>query len=245
MQELLDDAAKAGNLPELLRSKDSYALPTLVPNFGFVRAAVVPRARPLPLAVVALLLGGTAAGGMPVLTEYARTRPDPFLVGISGVLKKNKCGCPPGPQPYPHGEGWVAAGTQCEGVPLVGAHRLPPCPAVLQEWKHRRDDGGVLRPSRDRREARRRARRREHQEHQQRVRLPTRPVRRRSVGGGRLRLRRPAGGQRCTMRRPTAPSAPARSCSSAAPISASRTRTGTAVPPAATPTGRAHPIGAG
>ena len=98
MQELLNDAAKAGNLPEILRSKDSsYALPTLVPNFGFVRAGVVLRARLLPLAVVALLLGGTAAGGMPVLTEYARTRPDPFLVGISGVLKKTNAAAPRDP----------------------------------------------------------------------------------------------------------------------------------------------------
>ena len=101
MQELLNDAAKAGNLPEILRSKDSYALPTLVPNFGFVRAAVVLRARLLPLAVVALLLGGTAAGGMPVLTEYARTRPDPFLVGISGVLKKTNAAAPRDPSHTP------------------------------------------------------------------------------------------------------------------------------------------------
>ena len=97
MQELLNDAAKAGNLPEILRSKDSCALPILVPNFGFVRAAVVLRARLLTLAVVALLLGGTAAGGMPVLTEYARTRPDPFLVGISGVLKKTNAAPPRDP----------------------------------------------------------------------------------------------------------------------------------------------------
>ena len=97
MQELLNDAAKAGNLPELLRFANSYALPTLVPNFGFVRAAVRLYARLLPLAVVALLLGGTAAGGMPVLTEYARTRPDPFLVGISGVLKKTNAAAPRDP----------------------------------------------------------------------------------------------------------------------------------------------------
>ena len=97
MQELLDDAAKAGNLPELLRDTDGHALPTLVPNLGFVRAAVVLRARLLPLAVVALVLGGTAAGGMPVLTEYAKTRPDPFLVGISGVLKKANAAAPRDP----------------------------------------------------------------------------------------------------------------------------------------------------
>ena len=38
------------------------------------------------------------------------------------------------------------------------------------------------------------------------------------------------------MRRPTAPSAPARNCSSAAPIRPSRTSTGNAVPPTAMPT---------
>ena len=103
MQELINDAAKAGNLPELLRDTDEYALPTLVPNLGFVRAAVVLRARLLPLAVVALLLGGTAAGGMPVLTEYAKTRPDPFLVGISGVLKKTNAAAPRDPSHTPMG----------------------------------------------------------------------------------------------------------------------------------------------
>ena len=103
MQELLNDAAKAGNLPELLRVTDGHALPTLVPNLGFVRAGVVLRARLLPLAVVALLLGGTAAGGMPVLTEYARTRPDPFLVGISGVLKKTNAAAPRDPSHTPMG----------------------------------------------------------------------------------------------------------------------------------------------
>ena len=68
-----------------------------------------------------------------------------------------------------------------------------------------------------------------------------RPIQR-VVGGGRRRWRpcppRPAGGRRCTMRRPRAASAPARSCSSAAPIRASRTSAGSAVPPPATPAGR-------
>ena len=108
MQELINDAAKAGNLREILRAVDGHALPTHVPNFGFVRAAVRLHARLFTLAVVALLLGGTAAGGMPVLTEYASTRPTPFLVGISGVLKKRTLsGCPPGPPAIPAGLGWV------------------------------------------------------------------------------------------------------------------------------------------
>ncbi len=41
MQELINDAAKACNLPEILRVADLYALPTLAPNFGlFVRRFV-------------------------------------------------------------------------------------------------------------------------------------------------------------------------------------------------------------
>jgi hypothetical protein len=62
MQELLNDAAKAGNLPDLLRFANSYALPTLVPNLGIVRAAVRLHARLFTLAVVAPLLGGTGGG---------------------------------------------------------------------------------------------------------------------------------------------------------------------------------------
>ena len=62
MQELLNDAAKAGNLPEILRGVDMYALPTLDPNFGFVRAIIRLRARLSTLAVVARLLGGTGGG---------------------------------------------------------------------------------------------------------------------------------------------------------------------------------------
>jgi hypothetical protein len=62
MQELLNDAAKAGDLPELLRRADPHALPTLEPNFAFLRAAVRFHGRLLTLAVVALLLGGTSGG---------------------------------------------------------------------------------------------------------------------------------------------------------------------------------------
>ncbi len=55
---------------------------------------------------------------------------------------------------------------------------------------------------------------------------------------------RPAGGRRCTMRQPTAASAPPRSCSSAAPISASRTTTGNAMLRTSHADGHT-PIGAG
>ena len=67
--------------------------------------------------------------------------------------------------------------------------------------------------------------------------FPARPVRRRSVGGGRLRLRRPAGTQRCTGRRTTAAPNPPWRCSSAAPTRPSRTTAGNAAPPASTPDG--------
>jgi hypothetical protein len=131
MQELLNDAAKAGNLPDLLRSVEGHALPTLDPNFGFVRAAVRFHGR---------LFNGRRRCTLAwrhqrravcrILTEYATTRPNPFLVGVSGVVKNEpQCGCPPGPQPYPMD--WVG---WCEypmrGVPLIGAHPLrnaPPC----------------------------------------------------------------------------------------------------------------------
>ena len=53
----------------------------------------------------------------------------------------------------------------------------------------------------------------------------------------RLRLRRPAGAQRCTMRRAGAAPNPPWCCSSAAPTRPSRTTTGNAVLPTATPTG--------
>jgi hypothetical protein len=62
MQELLNDAAKAGNLPDLLRFVDWHALPTLDPNFGFVDAAIRLHARFFTLAVVALLLAGSGGG---------------------------------------------------------------------------------------------------------------------------------------------------------------------------------------
>jgi hypothetical protein len=62
MQELINDAAKAGNLPEILRFADEYSLPTLDPNFGFVRAAVRFYDGLFTLAVGSLLLGGTSGG---------------------------------------------------------------------------------------------------------------------------------------------------------------------------------------
>jgi hypothetical protein len=60
-QELLNRAANAGNLPERL-SFCAYALPVLVPNFAFVRAAVRFHGRLFTLALVALWLGGTSGG---------------------------------------------------------------------------------------------------------------------------------------------------------------------------------------
>ena len=62
MQELLNDAAIAGNLPYLLCFVDGHALTTLVPNFAFVGAAVRFHRRLFTLAVVALLLGGSSGG---------------------------------------------------------------------------------------------------------------------------------------------------------------------------------------
>jgi hypothetical protein len=111
MQELFNDAAKAGNLPDLLRFVDSYALPTLVPSFSFVCVAVRLHARLFTLAVFTPAFSRSpllhscwaapAAGGIPVLTEYASTRPNPFLVGISGGLKNEpSAAAPRDPQPY-------------------------------------------------------------------------------------------------------------------------------------------------
>ena len=60
MQELLDDAAKAGNRPERLRVVDWHALPTHVSNFAFVRAVIRLHAHLFTPAVVAPLLGGTS-----------------------------------------------------------------------------------------------------------------------------------------------------------------------------------------
>jgi hypothetical protein len=79
MQELLNDALKAGNLPDLLRGVDWYALPTLVPNFGFVRAIIRLHARLFTLAVVALLLGGTGGGRYASTDRVCRHSPRPHF----------------------------------------------------------------------------------------------------------------------------------------------------------------------
>ena len=96
MQELLNDAAKAGNLPELLRDTDEYALPTLVPNFGFVRAAVVLRARLLTLAVVALLFGGTSGGRYASTDRVCQNSPRSLFSRHLRSIKKPMRLPPPG-----------------------------------------------------------------------------------------------------------------------------------------------------
>ncbi len=61
VQELLDDAAAAGILPERLRIEDSYALPALVPNSAwFVRRLVATPA--FARSALEPLLGGTSGG---------------------------------------------------------------------------------------------------------------------------------------------------------------------------------------
>ncbi len=123
MQELLNDAAKAGNVPELLRVADEYALPTLDPNLGIVRAAVRLHARRFTLAVVALLLGGTGGGRYASADRVCNDSPQSlFSRHLRSFKKRTLCGCPPGPPAVPAGLGWVAARTRCEGYPPIGAH---------------------------------------------------------------------------------------------------------------------------
>ncbi len=78
MQELINDAAKAGNLPEILRGVDGHALPTLDPNFGFVRAIIRLHARLFTPAVVALLLGGTGGGRYASTDRVCQHSPQPL-----------------------------------------------------------------------------------------------------------------------------------------------------------------------
>jgi hypothetical protein len=68
MQELLSDAAKAGNLPEFLCFEDEYVSPALVPNFASIRF----RDRLSMLALVAPLLCGTGGGRY---VEYCQSMP--------------------------------------------------------------------------------------------------------------------------------------------------------------------------
>ena len=95
MQELLNDAAKAGNLPELLRVTDGHALPTLVPNFGFVRAAVVLRL--FKLAVVALLLGGTSGGRYASTDRVCQNSPRSLFSRHLRSFKKTNAAAPRDP----------------------------------------------------------------------------------------------------------------------------------------------------
>ena len=102
MQELLNDAAKAGNLPDLLRFVDEYALLTLVPTLGFVRAIIRLHARLFTLAVVARLLGGTGGGRYASTDRVCQHSPQPlFSRHLRNFENRPLCGCPPGPQPYP------------------------------------------------------------------------------------------------------------------------------------------------
>jgi hypothetical protein len=58
--------------------------------------------------------------------------PIPFVVGISGVLKKtNPLRLPPGTQPYLMD--WDGLRTRCEGYALIGAHPRRKCPAVRRD----------------------------------------------------------------------------------------------------------------
>ena len=120
MQELLNDAAKAGNLPEILRAVDGHALPTLLPNFGFVRAAVRLHARLFTPAVVALLLGGTGGGRYASTDRVCQHSPQPlFSRHLRSFKKTNPQRLPPGTASHTR---WPGVGTQCEGYPLIGAH---------------------------------------------------------------------------------------------------------------------------
>ena len=133
MQELLNDAAKAGNLPEILRSKDSYALPTLVPNFGFVRAAVVLRARLLTLAVVALLLGGTSGGRYASTDRVCQNSPRSLFSRHLRSFKKTNAAAPRDPSHTAmEWDGWLrvpnARVYRCSG--LTPSRNAPPCAGV-------------------------------------------------------------------------------------------------------------------
>ena len=88
MQELLNDVVKAGNLPEILRGVDSYALPTLDPNFGFVRAIIRLHGRLFTPAVVALLLGGTGGGRYASTDRVCQHSPQPLFSRHLRSLKK-------------------------------------------------------------------------------------------------------------------------------------------------------------
>jgi hypothetical protein len=238
MQELLNDAAKAGNLPEILRVADGHALSTLVPNLGFVRAIIRHHAGLFTPAVVALLPGGTGGGRYASTDRVCQHSPQPLLVGISGVLKNEpSAAAPRDPQPTR----WTGVGC-CEypmrGVSADRGSPPPQCPAVrragntalmhaaLYDHPAIVEQLVVARADVNAKNSR------------DGCALPRSPsgdvIGRRLC---RLRLRRPAGTRRCTVRQSTATPNPPCRCSSAAPTRPSRTTPGNAVLPRATPTG--------
>ncbi len=73
MQELLADAAAAGILPELLRIKDSYALPALVPNSAWFVRRLVPTAAFARSALELHSCSAAPSGGR--YAEYCRSMP--------------------------------------------------------------------------------------------------------------------------------------------------------------------------
>ncbi len=179
------------------------------------------------------LLGGVCGGRY---AEYARTLQTPVLVGHSGVLKSFFCAAPWAPGVYPRsGMGWEYL---CEGTadrsglipsagPAVRRNGNTALTALVKAVVN--DDRAIVAALLG-----------------ARADVDTKGFMGCAFAGGAVRrvgrwrpmvmqMRpcppRPAGGQRCTGRRATASSAPPRSCSSAAPISASRQTAGTAEPP--------------
>ncbi len=160
--------------------------------------------------------------------------PTPFSRHLRSFKKRARCGCPPGPPAVLLSTRWV---TQCEGLPLIGAHPRRKCPAV-------RRNGYTALMS---------AAARDHHEIVDKLIVARADLNTKTINGCALprgpsgdvvgrrlcrsRLRRPAGTQRCTVRRPKAAPNPPCRCSSAAPTRPSRTTTGNAVLPTATPTG--------
>jgi hypothetical protein len=139
MQELINDAAKAGNLPGILRGVDVYALPTLDPNFGFVREIIRLHARLFTPAVVALLLGGTG-GGRHASTDRVREHsPQPlFSRHLRSFKKTNPLRLPPGTPCRTRCTGMGCCAYPMRGVSTDRGSPPPKCPAG------RRWDGTAL-----------------------------------------------------------------------------------------------------
>jgi hypothetical protein len=122
--------------PRLAISRKSFALqprtsshPSIRISALFVRRFVLTAAfSRSPLSHPCL--AAPAAGGMRVLTEYASTRPNPFLVGISGVLKKpNPLRLPPGTPSHTTWTGMGCCAYPMRGVCADRGSPMPPCPA--------------------------------------------------------------------------------------------------------------------